>query len=72
MLRDMRAGSTTPLCRFHVIAGPRSFLCQSVVAALPSSPAPDAISVAPLALITQRDGFSRTKRHRLCHMNADN
>jgi hypothetical protein len=29
MLRDLRFGSTTPLCRSHVIAGPRSFLFVS-------------------------------------------
>jgi hypothetical protein len=29
MLRDLRTGSTTPLCRFHVITGPRCFLLVS-------------------------------------------
>jgi hypothetical protein len=38
-LRDLRTGSTTPLCRFHVIAGLRSFLLVS--------------SLLPLALLTQ-------------------
>jgi hypothetical protein len=29
MLCDLRTGSTTPLCRFHVITGLRSFLLVS-------------------------------------------
>jgi hypothetical protein len=72
MLRDLQTGSTTPLCRFRVITGPCSFLYQSVVAALPSSLAPDVISLVPLALHTQPERFRRTKHHLLCHMNADN
>jgi hypothetical protein len=34
-----------------------------VVTALSCSPAPDAITRVPLALLTQREGFRFTKRH---------
>jgi hypothetical protein len=58
MLRDLRTGSTTPLCRFQIITWLRSFLLVS--------------SLLPLALLTQRKGFRLIKRHRIWNGNADN
>jgi hypothetical protein len=58
MLRDLRTGSATPLCRFHVITALRSFLLVS--------------PLLPFALLTQRKGFRLIKRHRIWNRNVDN